>query len=298
MLLFLSLSWARSVRWLVSMTLFIFMSSAFAAPKAIKLIGFWDDHEPLSAIQVNHSPWQEILNMYVDDQHASGINRFDYEAVTAGDALKIKNYLDYLQKMEPRQLNSLEAQAFWINLHNAIMVDKIVDAYQSGSSRAVNRLLRGGLRTTRWNRNVVEVVFQDISLDNIAHGILRPIWKDPRVNFVLATGALSGANMLKTAFDGENNEALLEQAKNDFFAHPKALRIENGRIVLNSIFDWYGEDFAPNKPALLRYIQENAPEVTRQSMTGLSRTRFEYNWDLNAPETLFESVENLDDDDE
>ena len=277
------------------MILVLFVSSAYAAPKPTNLIEFWNDKEPLSEIQVNHDAWQEILNMYVDDQHASGINRFDYEAVTAGDALKIKTYLEYLQKMEPRQLNSLEAQAFWINLYNAIMVDKIVDTYQSGSSRAINRLLRGGLRSTRWNRDVTEVVFQELSLDDIAHGILRPIWKDPRINLVLATGALSGANMLKTAFDGENNEVLLEQAKNDFFAHPKAVRVENGRIVLNSVFDWYAEDFAPNRPALLRYIQENAPEATRQSMVGLSRTSFDYIWDLNAPETQFQVVANLDD---
>ncbi len=296
MLLFFGLSWARATRLLVSMTLFLFVSAAYAAPKAAKLIKFWDDREPSSAIQVNHDSWQNILNLYVDDQHASGINRFDYEAVTAGDALKIKSYLDYLQKMEPRQLNSLEAQAFWINLYNALMVDKIVDAYQSGSSRAVNRLLRGGLRSTRWNRNVAEVVFQELSLDDIVHGILRPIWKDPRINFVLATGALSGANMLKTAFDGDNNEVLLEQAKNDFFAHPKAVRVEDGRIVLNSIFDWYAEDFAPNKSALLQYIQENVPEPTRQSMLTVSRTGFDYTWDLNAPDTQFQLVANIDDD--
>ncbi len=295
MLLFLGLSRARAARWLVSMTLFLFISSAYAAPKA-ELIKFWDDEEPASAIQVNHDAWQEILTLYVDDQHASGINRFDYEAVTAGDALKIKTYLDYLQKMEPRQLNSLEAQAFWINLYNAIMVDKIVDAYQSGSSRAVNRLLRGGVRSTRWNRNVAEVVMQKISLDDIEHGILRPMWKDPRIHFVLVTGALSGANVLKTAFNGENNEVLLEQAKNDFFSHPKSVRVENGRIVLNSVFNWYAEDFASNKSALLQYIQENAPEATRQAMTGLSRTSFDYNWDLNAPETEFESAEDFDDD--
>ncbi len=295
MLLFFGLSWARATGLLVSMTLLLLMTSAYAAPKA-KLIKFWDDREPASAIQVNHDAWQDILNLYVDDQHASGINRFDYEAVTAGDALKIKTYLDYLQQMEPRQLNSLEAQAFWINLYNAIMVDKIVDAYQSGSSRAINRLLRGGLRSTRWNRNVAEVVMQDISLDDIEHGILRPIWKDPRIHFALVTGALSGANVLKTAFDGENNEVLLEQAKNDFFAHPKAVRIEDGRIVLNSVFDWYAEDFAPNKSALLQYVQENAPESTRRSMLGLSRTGFDYTWDLNAPDTQFQLVANIDDD--
>jgi len=277
---------SRSVRWLVSALLVLFISSAQAAPKS-KVIRFWDDREPLSTMKVNHTAWQEVLDLYVDDQHASGVNRFDYAAVTSGDARKIKNYIDYLEQMEPRQFNSLEAQAFWINLYNALMVDKIVDAYQSGSSRAVNRLLRGGLRSTRWNRDIAEVVMQDISLDDIEHGILRPIWNDSRIHFVLTTGALSGANVLKTAFNGDNNEALLEQAKVDFFAHPKAVRVENDRIVLNSVFDWYADDFAPNKPALLQYIRESVPESTRQSIQGISRTSFDYTWDLNSPEAEF-----------
>lgn len=295
MLFFLGLYRARAIPWLGSLTLVLVMSSAYAAPKP-ELIEFWDDREPLSWMQVNHDAWQEILNLYVDDKHASGINRFDYEAVTAGDALKIKRYISYLQSVEPRQLNSLEAQAFWINLYNATMVDKTVDAYQSGSSRAINRLLRGGLRSTSWTRGIAEVVMQEISLDDIEHGILRPIWKDPRIHFVLATGAMSGANMLKTAFDGENNEVLLEQAKTDFFKHPKSVRVERGRIVLNSVFNWYADDFAPNKSELLRYVQENVPEATRRSMLGVSRTRFDYTWDLNAPDAKFQLVANPDDD--
>jgi len=147
---------------LVSATL-LFALSVEAAPKA-KLIEFWDDSEPASRMQVNHDSWQEILTAYVDDQHPSGINRVNYSEITAADALKLKNYLKYLETHEPRQLNSEEAKAYWINLYNAMLVDKIVDAYQSGSNRAVRRLLRGSLRTSSWDRDAAEVVFQSISL--------------------------------------------------------------------------------------------------------------------------------------
>lgn len=251
-----------------------------AAPKA-ELIEFWDDREALSIMQVDHSDWQDILTAYVDDQHPSGVNRFDYSSVTPRDATKLKNYLSYLQKMEPRQLNSEEAKAFWINLYNAILVDKIVDAYESGSRRAINRLMNGGVESRVLKRVSAELLMQEISLNDIQHGILRPIWKDPRVHFALSNGALSGASIQKTAFTGDNNEELLEKAQAEFMQHPRAVRVEGNSLVLNSVFEWYASDFGDTNSAVLAYISENTSDAMRQAMDGLSRISFDYNWDLN-----------------
>lgn len=254
---------------------------ASAAPKA-EVIKFWNDSEELSIMQVDHSAWQNILTAYVDDQHPSGVNRVDYGAVTLGDARKLKNYLSYVQKMEPRQLNSEESKAFWINLYNATLFDKIVDAYQSGSFRAVNRLMNGGVDSRAWGRNAAEVVMQEISLNDILHGILRPIWKDPRIHFALSTGTIGGANIQKTAFNGDNNEELLEKAKTEFMQHSRAVRVEAGLVILSSVFDWYGSDFGLDESAVLAYARDNTGEATSQAMVGLSRTSFEYDWNLNS----------------
>jgi len=285
----------RAVRYLSLVFMLLFSGNAFSAPKS-KLIEFWNDHEANSRIDVNHDDWQSILSEYVEDQHPSGISRFNYEAVTAADALKLKAYIDYLELLEPRQLNLAEAQAYWINLYNALLLDKVVDTYQEGSTRAVNRLLKGRLRSTNWGRNITKVALQNLSLDDIEHGILRPMWNDPRIHFVITSGALSGANIIKTAFNGDNNEELLEQSKLDFFSHQKSAYVDGKRIVLNSMFNWYRDDFATDKDSLLRYIRTNVSEEVRKSMEGLSRIRYEYVWALNAPSTEF--VVLSDDEDE
>ena len=276
---------------------FMFSNVALSAPKS-KLIEFWNDSESNSRMQVNHDDWQAILNAYVQDDHPSGINRFNYEAVTASDAQKLKDYIDYLELLEPRQLNLNEAQAYWINLYNALVLDQTVDVYQTGSSRDVRRLLRGGLRSMSWGKNIATVAMQGISLNDIEHGILRPIWKDSRIHFAISTGALSGANMLKTAFNGENNEELLEQSKQKFFSHDKAVRVDGKRIVLNSVFNWYRDDFAPSKASLLSYIRANVSDEIRKSIEELSRTRYEYIWVLNAPDTEFAIVEDEEDEED
>jgi hypothetical protein len=272
----------------------VFAPIANAAPKA-ELIKFWDDSEPQSIMQVDHSAWQEILTAYVDDQHISGVNRFDYGSVTPADALKLKNYLSYLQKLEPRQLNSEEAKAFWINLYNAILVDKIVAAYESGSMRAINRLMNGGVDSRAWGRVEAEVVMQEISLNDIEHGILRPIWKDPRVHFAISTSTLGGASIQKTAFKGDNNEQLLEKAKVEFMQHPRAVRVTGNGLILNSVFDWYASDFGANADEVLAYVRDNTSDATRQAMLDLSRPSFDYNWDLNAIDAQSAFVVSSDD---
>ena len=280
---------------LVTFILFLcFASMASAAPKA-ELIEFWDDREPTSIMQINHDAWQEILTTYVNDQHPSGINRFDYLSVTSADARKLKEYLASLQSMEPRQLNDQEAKAYWINMFNAVLIDRIIDTYQSGSRRGIRRLERGGLRSTGWGRPVVEVAMQEISLNDIEHGIIRPIWNDPRIHFAISASTLSGANIQKTAFNGENNEELLDKAQAEFFAHPKSVSVRGNRVVLNSVFDWYLTDFAENKRSLLDYIRENVGEETRQAIQGLSRISYEYNWDLNTPDAVLDDDEDDDD---
>lgn len=259
-----------------------YIPAVHAAPKS-ELIEFWDDTESSSAMQINHGPWQEILSTYVDDTHSSGINRFDYAAVTPEDARKLKRYLAYLEKMEPRQLNKAESFAYWMNMFNAILVDRVVDTFQSGSNRAINRIIGGGVRNIGWAKDTVEVAMQEISLNDIEHGILRPIWKDPRVHFAMAACTLGGGNILKTAYNGENNEQLLEEARVKFMEHPRAVRVEGNRIVLNSVFDWYRDDFGSSKNAVLNYVRENTSDEVRQAMRGLSRVSYEYDWDLNSP---------------
>lgn len=281
----------KLVKFLVPVFFFMFFfMDVNAAPKA-ELIKFWDDSEPLSSMLANHDAWQEILTAYVDDQHPSGINRFDYSAVTASDARKLKEHLVAVQKLEPRQLNSNEAKAYWINMFNAILVDKIVDAYQSGSSRAVKRILNGGLRSSGWGDDVAEILMQSISLNDIEHGILRPIWKDSRIHFALSAGTVGGANIQKTAFSGDNVEELLEKARVEFFQHPRSVRIKGNRVILNTVFEWYASDFASNKKALLAYIRENVSEEKRRMMQGRSKIRYDYSWDLNAPEAEVEALE-------
>lgn len=260
-------------------------TSTLAAPGPASVsIPFWDDYEEASVMNINHQPWQEILNKYLNDDHPSGINRFDYAGVSEVDSQRLTDYLDYLQKMEPRQLSKPEQMAYWINLYNAKTVDLVVKAYQDEDEIDSIREIRSGVFTPGpWERKTLEIAAQELSLDDIEHGILRPHWNDRRIHFVLNCASLGCPNLLITAFTGQNNEALLNGAELAFMRHPRAARMDGRELILSSIFDWYGTDFASSETELLDYIRKYADPQVGASMNAAGDPSFEYDWSLNKP---------------
>lgn len=247
-----------------------------------KQLKFWNDYEPESIMQVNHDSWQEILNLYVSDNHPSGINRFDYASVSSADRQKIKNYLDYLQLLEPRQLNYEEAKAYWINLYNAILVDDVLDAFESEPISTVRDLRSGAFRPWPWSREAVEVLLQKLSLSGIENNIIRPVLKDRRIHFVLAKASLGGGSLLKTAFNGENNEELLNKAEKGYLNHPRGVLVAaDGTVRLSSIFEWFAKDFASDQSQLLSYISEHVSEENKAQLLRATNISYAYDWALN-----------------
>lgn len=257
----------------------LFSLTAAAAPDA-KLIEFWNDHEAKSVMIVRNEPWQEILDTYVDDEHPSGINRFDYKSVSDADVSKLREYIAYLQLLEPRQFNSAEAKAYWLNLYNALMVDIVINAVREDDIKSIKSL---GSRF--WRRDRVNVVMQDISLDDIEHGILRPIWKDARIHYALATGALGGGNLQKLAYTGANIESQLVKAEKDYLNHDRGIRLDGNRAIASSVFDWYRRDFVASKSDLVPYIAKRVDDAKRAQLLGITRVSFDYDWTLNSPDS-------------
>jgi len=209
----------KSLAFIAGVFIFFIASqqNAVAAPTAEKAqkIEFWDDSEEHSRFSIKHGPWNAMLNKYVVVDHPSGINRFDYDAVTKADKESLDNYLKYLQSMDPRQSPKERQKAYWINLFNASLVQRVLN---SSSIDSIQDL--GG---RFWKKKKIKIAMRKISLNDIEHGILRPIFKDPRVHFSLVEGAAGAANILPQAFTMENVDELLEQNTRDFITHQRGV---------------------------------------------------------------------------
>ena len=253
-------------------------SAAFAAPES-EIQEFWMAHDEQSSIEVSHQAWQDLLDKYLDDDHESGVNRFDYSAVGDADRKLLDGYLDDLQAVDPRTLSRDEQLAYWINFYNALTAQVVVDEYPVSSIRKI-RFLTSPFGP--WDKNLVSVQGKKLSLNDIEHGILRPIWKDPRIHFAVNCASIGCPNLVGEAFTAENSDDLMDEAASDFINHSRGVEIQGDTLVLSSIFDWYGGDFGNNETEIVAYIAQYFDGDTSQ-LNALSKFEYQYDWDLNKP---------------
>lgn len=255
--------------------------TASAAPQ-LEGIEFWDERDEQSELVVDHSQWQELLDIYIDDQHASGVNRFDYKSVSKEDKKKLDTYLDYLQSLAPREMSPEVQFAYWVNLYNAKTVDYIVEGVQKNNITSIKQIRSKLVLPGPWKRNDLKIEGKKLSLDNIEHGILRPIWKDHRIHFAVNCASIGCPNLSKIAYTPENTESLLEIAEEQFLSHPRAVRVTEDAVILSSLFDWYGADFADGQVEFFDYISDFVDPDIAEFLLDEPAVKYEYDWKLNG----------------
>jgi hypothetical protein len=172
-----------------------------------------------------------------------------------------------------------EQLAYWINLYNAATVDLVLDAYPVTSIRRVHG---GILGLGPWKRKILSIRGERLSLDDIEHRILRPIWRDPRIHYAVNCAALGCPNLAGQAFTAARANAILDQGARDFVNHPRGFRLDNGRLIASSIYDWFAPDFGgPN--SILAHARRYATPANLAKFRGKTRPdRYSYDWSLNA----------------
>ena len=197
----------------LSLTLIVllFPTLLLAAPKA-DLWEYWDEHNPNSTMTVDHSAWTTFLQSYVT-QDPKGINRFDYQWVTAQDRSNLDSYLDELTATKVRSMSKETQKPFWINLYNALTIQVVLDHYPVDSIKDID-ISPGFFSSGPWDKKLVTIEGQELSLNDIEHRILRPLWKDPRIHYAVNCASMGCHNLQRKAFTAENTDNLLDKAAN------------------------------------------------------------------------------------
>ena len=240
----------------LNMVALIWATPARAAPTD-QLWSHWATHDPQSTVSVDHRPWQTLLSRHVvasDD----GINRVAYSDFDDASKTLLNQYLTTLSNVQPTQLNQSQQLAYWVNLYNSLTVQVVLDHPKKDSIRSMGPLLSFG----PWDKTYLTIEGKPVSLNDIEHRILRPIWQDHRLHFVLNCASIGCPNLSRTAYTSDNIEDALARAEQTFLQHPRALSLsDKGVLQLSSLFDWYREDFADNESALLAYLAEQRPDM-------------------------------------
>lgn len=248
------------------------------APKA-KAWGFWDEHT-VSTLKIDHTAWNQLLGEYVYSEQ-DGIHRIDYANVTQTDRRILEDYIRHLEQTQVRQYSLDEQLAYWVNLYNAATVNIILEHYPVESILDIN-ISPGLFKKGPWGKKILRIEEQGVSLNDIEHRILRPLWKDARIHYALNCASLGCPNLPKIAFTAENSEQLLNRAASEFINHPRGASIDDGQLTVSSIYNWFQSDFGGSKKSVIQHLLKYGSTDLASQLKDIKRiSNDRYDWGLN-----------------
>lgn len=250
-----------------------------AAPRA-ELWDRWLAHDPASLLQIDHDDWDAFLVRYLRIG-ADGVHRVAYGAVAPEDRALLENYVARLGGLPISRYSRPEQMAYWINLYNALVVRLVIDHYPIASIRDIGKG-SDAPGVGPWRRKLVEVEGTPLSLSDIAHRILRPIWRDPRVHYALACGAVSCPNLQPEPFYADQLDRQLSEAAMAYVNDRRCIRIEGDQLGLSSLYRWYREDFGPTDRDVINHLMAYAEPNLAMKLQGFDRISDDgFDWRLN-----------------
>ncbi len=260
----------------------IFLLAAGAAQAAPKpdLWARWTAHDANATRTVDHAVWSRLLGRYIKTD-TSGVNRFDYQAVGRDDRRLLDGYIDGLARTGVSTLNRAEQKAYWINLYNALTIQVVLEHYPVESIKDI-RISPGFFSSGPWGAKLVTVEGEKLTLNDIEHRILRPIWRDPRIHYGVNCASVGCPNLADTAYTGATVEAMLDAAAVAFINHPRGVRARQGRLEVSSIYDWFEVDFGGDDAGVIAHIRMFANAELLARLDGIRRISDDsYDWMLN-----------------
>jgi len=171
-------------------------------------------------------------------KHVTEEGKVDYSTIkkSSGELIYI---LTNLEKLDTRFIDKKLAKAFWINVYKLQVIRSMINIFPISSIEKVPGFFDAVPFT---------VSNQQLTLDDIENVILRDLFFDPAVHFILSSGANGGAPLLNGAYlpnkvddQIKRQASLVINTKNYHFIN-KELKI----VELPKIFEWYKKDFAIN----------------------------------------------------
>ena len=240
----------------------------------------WTAHDPNSRKTIDHAAWDRFVGIQVQPGQ-DGVSRLPYGAIPAADRDALRVYVAQLAALPISRFSRKEQLAYWINLYNALTVQVVLDDYPVESIRDID-ISPGLFADGPWDKELVEIEGEDVSLNDIEHRILRPIWKDPRIHYAVNCASIGCPNLLTKAFTGATVEAQMDQAARAYVNHPRGSRVTGGKLQVSSIYVWFQDDFGGNDAGVIDHLKRYAEPDLAAQLAGVNEIdKHDYDWTLN-----------------
>ena len=226
----------------------------------------------LAAQVVDHSLYAGLIEKYVKD----GV--VDYKGFKNEESV-LDKYLKVLEDVDSTMLSRNEQFAFYINAYNAWTIKLILTGYPGVKS--IKDL--ESFFSSPWKKKICRIDGKIITLDDIEHNILRPRFKDPRVHFAINCAARSCPPLRSEPYRGGELDQQLNEMTSVFINDPSRNRLEENKLYVSKIFDWFEEDFNGDIPGFfLKYAKGDLKGQSEAKRGKIKIEYLDYDWSLNG----------------
>lgn len=225
-----------------------------------------------STFDHTHATYARVLQEVVRD------GKVDYQALKRHpDGLR--RYLDELAAVEERTFNGWvipQRLAFLINLHNATVLDMVVERYPVHSFKRV-----AGWFGDPFTKPVVRLFGNRITLTILRDNIMRRHYAEPAIHFGLVPAARGAPPLREEPYRPDGLYRQLDDQLRRFLAdeHNNRVDVTRQRLELSPVFRWYQEDFERKAGSVAVYLR---PYLDTSGRARDFSIRYRsYDWSLN-----------------
>jgi hypothetical protein len=236
----------------------------------------------------NGDVWNGILKANIDADGA-----VDYDQIRVNKGGDIYEYLAMIEKADITKMAEKDRAAFWINAYNAYVVKLILANSSLEKLSAADPIFEEKVKIANWRLSLNAIKNRVIRGDLAEGGPVKDLsltQYNPLILFALCNGTVGSPSLHNQSFTGALLDEELARSAVQFINNPKNISIQDGKLKMSSLFDWYGKDFDPlgGVPAVIKtYLDSkqhpDAPQILEllgSSFPG--NATFDFNWTLNA----------------
>ena len=251
----------------------------FLPPKAT-LLERWTRHDAGSDQTIDHAAWARFLDGNLRT-FEDGMNLIPYSRVSEADSSLLDDYVNAMGRLAISEYARDEQLAYWINLYNARTVQLVLAYFPVDDLRQI-KLSPGRHPFGPWDKTILIIEGEQLTLNDVQHRILRPIWKDGRLHYALNRGAIGSPNLQRQPFSASNAEDLFEQGARAFINHPRGAHIDDGKLVISRLYLWYYSEFGGSVGRVLDHLRKYASlELEAELAAAKGIDDYDYYWGIN-----------------
>ncbi len=186
--------------------------------------------------------------------------------------LELQGLLKRVAAFDAAAASDDERKAFYLNAYNLLVIGEVVARYPLESVEKVPGF---------FDKNLVSVAGEKMTINDLENKKLREPFKDARVHFALVCAAKGCPRLSRAAYTANSLETQLTVQAQKVLQDPTFIRVDDkaGKVFISQLFKWYEADFKASGKTGVAYL--NQFREGKKIPATYKVDYYPYDWSLN-----------------